>query len=157
VSGANQETQTSELGSPESLGTNYLNQKLKEEKTLPASPAGDSCHRSFVQFAKETFKTKHNCSPSWITRDYGRIAALLKSDPNLQLEELKRRWEFFLSSPQPFIRDQGDLLGFFCSRFDSFINGPLFAASAGGKNGNAKLSIAEQAQRTRRMCAAAGF
>jgi hypothetical protein len=153
--GANQKTQRGERGSPEPTTKNQKHNP--EEKTLPASPAGDSRHRSFVEFAKETFKTKHNCSPSWTTRDYGRLAALLKSDPNLLLEEMKRRWEFFLASPQQFIRDQGDSLGFFCSRFDSFINGPLFAASAGGKNGSTKLSIDEQAQRTRRLCAAAGF
>jgi hypothetical protein len=149
----------SEKPPPKSGGEPSVNHQKKpsEEKTLPASPAGGSRHRFFVEFAKETFKAKHDgCSPAWTGRDYGRLSALLKSDPNLQLEEMKRRWEFFLSSPQQFIRDQGDSLAFFCSNFDRFINGPLFAAPVGGKNGKTKPTIAEQDERTRRVHAEAG-
>jgi hypothetical protein len=126
-------------------------------KTSAASPPGDPRHRVFVEFAKETFKAKHDGhAPAWNGRDYGRLADLLKRDSDLQIEEMRRRWTHFVSSPQPFIQDQGDSLAFFCSRFDSFIDGPLFAAPVGGKNGNGKISAAEQGQRTGRNLAAAG-
>jgi len=131
--------------------------KPSEEKTSAASPPNHSLHRRFVQFAKENFKAKHDGRlPSWNGRDYARLADLLKRNPNLEFEELERRWIHFISSPQQFIRDQGDSLKFFCERFDSFIDGPLFAAPVGGKNGN-KLSITEQGQRTGRVLTEAGF
>jgi Helix-turn-helix domain len=138
---------------PKSGGEPSFNHQKKpsEEKTSAASPQDRSLHRRFVQFAKENFKAKHGGRlPAWNGQDYARLADLLKRCPDLQFEELQRRWAHFVSSPQPFIRDQGDSLKFFCIRFDSFIDGPLFAAPVGGKNGN-KLSIAEQGQRTRRV------
>jgi len=144
---------------PKSGGEPSLNHQKKpsEEKTSAASPPNHSLHRRFVQFAKESFKGKHaGRSPSWNGQDYARLADLLKRCPDLHFEELQRRWTHFASSPQPFIRDQGDSLKFFCSRFDSFINGPLFAAEAGGKNGS-KLNIDEQDKRTRRVLAETGF
>lgn len=151
---------SSEKPPPKSGGEPSLNHQKKPsgEKTLPASPAGSALHRRFVQFAKESFKAKHDGhSPTWNGRDYGRLATLLKQHPDLQIEETQRRWEHFLASPQPFIRDQGDSLAFFCTNFDRFIDGPLFATPVGGKNGRAKLNIDEQNERTRRLCTAAGF
>jgi hypothetical protein len=106
-------------------------------ETLPASPARDPRHRPFVEFATETFRTKHDGhAPAWYGKDYRQLAELLKRNADLHLDELKRRWMHYVSSLQPFIRDQGDSLAFFCSRFDSFIDGPLFA-TPGGRKANA--------------------
>ena len=151
---------SSEKHPPKSGGEPSVNHQKEPsaEKTLPATPASASLHRRFVQWAKESFKSKHDGhAPTWSGHDYRRLAELIRNTPDVRLEELQRRWTHFLTSPQPFIRDQGDSLGFFCKNFDRFIDGPLFAAPGGGGNGHGKLSIAEQEQRTRRTLVAAGF
>jgi hypothetical protein len=128
------------------------------EKTRRAPRAEDSRLAVFFQFAFESFKAKHgDHAPSWNGKDRRQLSELLKVHPDLSFEEMRRRWTFFISSTDSWIQKQGDSLAFFCSNFDRFIDGPLAAAPAGGKNGNNKLTIAEQAQRTRRLCTAAGF
>jgi helix-turn-helix protein len=103
-------------------------------KTSAASPPGHR-HRLFVEFALETFKAKHGGHvPTWNGHDYRKLADLLNHHPQLQVEELRRRWTNFLASSQQYVRDQGDSLRFFCSNFDRFIDGPLFAATVGGTN-----------------------
>jgi hypothetical protein len=126
-----------------------------DKTTLKSSP---KTLRPFVQAAKEAFKTKHGGhSPAWNARDYRALSELIKSNLDLRLEEMQRRWGHYLASPQPFIRDQGDSPRFFCKNFDRFIDEPLFTPSAGGKNGHGRLSIAEQDERTRRLVVEAGF
>jgi hypothetical protein len=130
-----------------------------EEKTLPASSPNASLHRRFVQWAKENFRKKHGGqAPAWTGRDYRQLSELLKTKNDLRIEEIQRRWMNFVDSSQPFIRDQGDSLRFFCLNFDRFVNGPLFASTTGGnRNGSQGTSIIEQEKRSHRMLAKAGF
>lgn len=110
-------------------------EKPSEERTSAAAPPGDPRHPAFVNFAIEDFRARHGGqTPTWNGKDFRQLADLLGRNSDLQLDELKRRWTHYVSSPQQFIRDQGESLAFFCSRFDSFIDGPLPAAPGrGGK------------------------
>jgi hypothetical protein len=109
-------------------------------KTSTPSASGDVRHRVFVQFAREDFQTRHSGQkPTWNGKDFRQLREFLERNPDVDLAELKRRWAHFVSSLQPFIRNQGESLGFFCSNFDRFIDGPLFAAPvSGGTNGKTK-------------------
>jgi hypothetical protein len=43
----------------------------------------------------------------------------------MPIEELERRWLNYLGSTEPFTAKQGDSLAYFCSKFDTFIDGPI--------------------------------
>jgi hypothetical protein len=87
--------------------------------------AADARHRTFFDLAYRAFQWKHGISPSWNGKDHKNLKILLMSNRALRIEEFSRRLMFYLSSTQEFVHSQGDSLAFFCSRFDSFIDGPL--------------------------------
>lgn len=124
---ANLTARNREPGSPEPLRT------VIEPKPLPAPQAGDPRSHPFTQFATETFKAKHGGqAPTWNGKDFKSLAELLRCNPNLPQEELRRRWVNYLASTEGFIQSQGDSLAFFCGHFDRFIDGPQ---KNGGRNG----------------------
>ena len=107
-----------------------------EQKTRRASHADDPRREPFLNFARESFGTAHGGRlPTWAVKDYGQLARLLKCNPGLRIGELKRRWIDFLASSDSFIRNQGHSLGWFCSNFDRFIDGPIGRPPAGGQYG----------------------
>jgi hypothetical protein len=109
--------------------------KREEEKDKPPRTprAGDPRSALFLEFAREGFRAVHAQAPAWTGKDDRQFAALLSRNPELSFDEWKRRWKHFLSSSDSFICGQGHSLAFFCNNFDRFIDGPLLAAPAGGK------------------------
>jgi hypothetical protein len=98
------------------------------EKARAAKPAapGDPRFQPFVDFAYRSFEAKHGQKPTWNGKDFNGLKALLKRNPNLTPAELERRWAHYAGSTEPFTAKQGDSLAYFCAKFDSFIDGPIY-------------------------------
>ena len=78
--------------------------------------------------------------PSWGAQDRKQLKNLLNRSPNLTLEEFKRRWDVYVRRSDDWIRNnQGYSLGYFASKFDSFIGSP-------GGSGMRKLELPEWAK-----------
>jgi hypothetical protein len=93
-----------------------------------ASP-GDPRFKLFVDFASKAFSAKHRgTSPAWMGKDFESLKVLLARTKSISLDELQRRWDYYLASTDAFFSKQGDSLAFFCSKFDSFIDGPVSRA-----------------------------
>jgi hypothetical protein len=119
--------------------------KSKPSAAKPAAPA-DPRYQLFIDFALLSFERKHTQKPTWGQRDFRNLRALLESYPSLPLAEIERRWENYASSTDDFFSKSGDSLCFFCSRFDTFIGGPLLVTTrtggiySGGQNGTGFVS-----------------
>jgi hypothetical protein len=101
-------------------------QKPRSKPAAKTTPPLDFRFQAFREFTYRSFEAKHlGQKPNWNGRDYKNLTALLKKNPSLTLEELKRRWENYSASTTNFIVEQKDSLCFFVSRVDSFIDGPL--------------------------------
>jgi hypothetical protein len=110
--------------------------KAKAAKTAPPS---DPRFQAFVDFAFGSFEVKHGQRPNWNGKDFKNLKALLSKNQTLTADELKRRWEHYLNSTEPFTAKQADSLAYFCSKFDSFIDGPVQASNG---NANTKFGLA---------------
>jgi hypothetical protein len=98
--------------------------KAKPRAAKPAAPA-DPRFRAFVDFAYRAFELKHGQKPDWSGKDFKNLTALLKRNQALTLAELERRWNHYSASTERFTVSRGDSLDYFCSKFDSFISGPI--------------------------------
>ena len=123
----------------------------KENKNPAATPPVDPRFDLLHDFAYESFRAKHGVAPHWNGRDRKLLQEFLRNNREVTTDEFKRRWANFLTSTQKFFQEQGDSLGFFCSRFDSFIDGPLLERS------NLKGGTGHAASIDERNLAAAGF
>lgn len=99
-------------------------EKAKPRAAKPAAPA-DPRFQHFIELARRSFELKHGQKPNWTSKDFHGLTCLLKRNPNLAIPELERRWENYILSTDDFFSKSGDSLCFFCSRFDSFIAGPV--------------------------------
>ena len=112
---------------------------------MPASRPPDTRHQACYEFAYKSFRGKHGTPPSWNGKDQKNLKTLLKSNPAITVGEFSRRWDFYLASTESFTAKQGDSLAFFCSKFDSFIDGPLTDAARkeqlGGKPSSSELAL----------------
>jgi Helix-turn-helix domain len=133
--GANLETQTSEPGSPESLGTNYVNQKLKG-KTLAAAPPADPRLQPFLDYAVKIFTSKYGQPPAWSGKHSRNLQDFL-SRSDMTLSEMCRRYENFILSTDPFVARQNGSVAFFCSDPDRYIKGPQVLTPWKGGSTNA--------------------
>jgi hypothetical protein len=93
----------------------------------PARPA-DPRSKAFVDFASRSYQRKHGQAPNWTGKDSQNLTALLRQNQTLTPSELERRWNHYTASTEPFTEKQGDSLAYFCTKFDSFIDGPILAA-----------------------------
>jgi hypothetical protein len=107
-------------------------EKRKKPAAKPAQPA-DPRYRALVDFAFQSYEVKHGQKPNWNGKDFKNLTALLRKNQSLTSEELQRRWENYASSTEDFTRRQGDSLAYFCSKFDSFIDGPLIQRLSTGR------------------------
>jgi hypothetical protein len=119
----------------------------KESKPRAAKPAApaDLRFQPFFAFAYEGYRTKRSQPPTWGGKDRAHLKQFLKDNPSVNLEEWQRRWTHYAGSTEAFTAKQGDSLAYFCSKFDSFIDGPI----TGGKPDASTIEA--------RNLAAAGF
>lgn len=109
--------------------------ETQQEQNPPASPV-----REARDLAYAVFKERFGQEPSWLKGDYVALADLFKRKRDLTVAELERRLRFYFDSTELFIVKQGRSLTYLCSKFDSFIDGPLHTG-----NGNQKgVNRAEQ-------------
>ena len=101
-------------------------------KSTPPASLPDDRFFLFKNFASETFAEKHGQFPVWTSKDWKNLRVLLRETSHLDLAELQRRWNNYLGSTESYTVAQGDSLAHFCSRFDSFIAGPLLSSRKGG-------------------------
>jgi hypothetical protein len=94
----------------------------------PASPPADPRYQDSYRIAYESFQGKHGIPPAWNGRDQKGLKTLLRSNQAITPAEFSRRWAFYLASTESFTLRQGHSLGYFCSRFDVFIDGPITSA-----------------------------
>jgi hypothetical protein len=118
----------------------------KTRAARPAAPA-DPRFQPFLDFAFQSFESKHGQKPNWGARDFKNLKALLEKNKTLTLTELSRRWNHYGGSTEPFTAKQGDSLAYFCARFDSFINGPITSQPKGATK-HAKPSLGDNARIT---------
>lgn len=114
----------------------------REKKKSPAaSPPADLRYQDFVDFAYQSFETKHNRKPLWDGKDWKGLQNLFKSHcaEALSLERLKALWGNYSASSEPFTVKQGDSLAYFCANVDKFSDGPILAASRGKANANSHV------------------
>jgi hypothetical protein len=123
--------------------------KPAEKPTRTADPR----FQSFFDFAFQSYQRKHGQAPNWSGKDRKNLTALLRQNQTLTPPELERRWNHYTASTELFTGKQGDSLAYFCTKFDSFIDGPILAGPSRG-NGSAKLTGTELA---RHNAAALGF
>lgn len=102
------------------------------------------------EIAYKDFKTRYGTNPTWSAADYTQLTFLVARNKELTTTEFSRRWQNFLNSTEKFTASQGGSLKFFCSRFDSFIEGALLETKRNG----GKLSGRELTEHNLR---AAGF
>ncbi len=119
------------------LSTDREERVEKAEKKHPAAkpaPPADPRHKSFFEFAYETFRMKFLQPPSWGAPHAKGLQAFLRRSPQVTLAEWQRRYEFFLASTERFYQQQKGSLIFFAAKFDHFIDGPIL--EKGGAGGN---------------------
>ena len=106
------------------------NREQRIEQAPPKKPASawksgstsaEAKNRPYSEEAQRLFIGHFNQPPSWRHQDYIQLGKLRKVLPDLTLAEFSRRYKNFLGSSEPFYRKQAGSLGFFCSRFDQFI------------------------------------
>jgi hypothetical protein len=96
-------------------------------KPASAPRPRDPRHQLCFEIALQGFRTRYGVTPTWKGKDHRGLKDLLRACPFLAVEEFARRWDFYLKSTDHFVASQGSSLCFFCSRFDSFLNGPILA------------------------------
>lgn len=103
--------------------------KNREDRSKPAAkptPPADPRYQPFVDYAYRAFQAKHEGqSPVWGKRDFQSLKELLGRSKSLTEAEMQRRWSNYLASTEAFTMKQGCSLAYFCSKFDSFMVGPL--------------------------------
>jgi hypothetical protein len=128
----------------------------KKSKAKPAAKTAqpaDPRFQLFVDFAYRSYEAKHAQKANWSEKHFNGLKGLLKRNQTLAVAELERRWRHYSGSTEPFTANQGDSLAYFCSKFDSFIDGPILAGPS-RRSGNGKLAGTELA---RHNAAALGF
>jgi hypothetical protein len=115
----------------------------KKEESQTSSPrknrVADPRHQSFWSFAITAYTQAFGEKPNWNGREAKRLADLLKVLPTLDLDELCRRFLFYLQSTDEFIRRDGHGMLRFCEKFNALRTGPITK----GVNGNGKLTGAD--------------
>lgn len=97
----------------------------KKPAAKPAPPA-DPRYQPFFDHAYKTFQAKHGGkAPSWMGKDHRSLKTLLAANRAVTVEEMQKRWNYFLASTDRYHVSKGDSLSHFCTNFDSFINGPI--------------------------------
>jgi hypothetical protein len=114
----------------------------RKEKKKEAPP--DARYGPFLEFAKNSFETKHNRPQTWdcFGKDGSELAAFLRRAPHVTLEVWQANILNFLDSTEAFTVKQGGSLTYFVRRFDTFSSGPILE---GGTHGNRKLTGTELA------------
>jgi hypothetical protein len=120
--------------------------RRKPRAAEPAAPA-DPRFQPFVDYAYKTFQGKHGQRPNWNGRDFKTLKALLGENQTITAAELERRWNHYAQSTEPFTAKQGDSLAYFCAKFDSFIDGPIFTQPK-GVNRNGKPTLGDNLRTT---------
>lgn len=105
--------------------TQEADSSRKKNPAAKTAPPVDPRHQPFVDFAYKTFEAKHRQRPNWNGKDFDNLKNLLRNSQTLNVQELERRWGHYLASTEPFTAKQGGSLGYFCSKFDAFISGPI--------------------------------
>lgn len=111
-----------------SVDSNQEKEKPAAQKSVPLHGRHHDCYEA----AFEGFRKLHGAQPTWNGRDQKNLKTLLCSNPNITPSEFSKRWAFYLASTQKFIVEQGHSLAFFCSRFDSFLEGPILTEDRSG-------------------------
>jgi len=124
----------------------YQNQREEKTPAAKTAPPPDPRHEPFVRFAYGAFETKHGQKPSWQGKDFKALSLMLASSKGLGLEELQRRFENYLASTEPFTRNKGGSLAYFCQNVDSFLAGPILEK----RKPNAKPSLTDAIETTLR-------
>lgn len=109
--------------------------RRKQRQDPAASRPADPRYQPFFDFAYRFYERKHGQRPNWNGKDHKNLTALLGKNQTLTLAELEQRWNHYSASTERFTANQGDSLAHFCSRFDSFIDGPILAPPSGAKGG----------------------
>ena len=112
----------------------------RRQKSAP----GDVRHQLFVDFAFESYKTKHGRDPLWQGKNFSTLKRLLKSQPaeKLPLDRLLQVWNNFMASTEAFTVKQRDSFAYFCTNIDKFSDGPIQAAPGMGINGKPDINEA---------------
>ncbi len=116
----------------------------KEEKKTPAAkpaPPPDARFGPFLEFAKNSFESKHNRPPTWdcFGKDGSALAAFLRRARHVTPEVWQTHILNFFDSTEAFTLKQGGSLAYFIRRFDTFSAGPILEKqSVGGTNGSTK-------------------
>ena len=78
--------------------------------------------------------------PVWTGRDWNALWRIYKR--GITAEEIKRRWENYLESPDPFVQARGWGLRYFAENFDGYAFGPINARqSAKEQEARAELNV----------------
>jgi hypothetical protein len=119
----------------------------RKEKQKEAPP--DARYGPFLEFAKNSFETKHNRPQTWDSfgKDGSELAAFLRRAPHVTLEVWQANILNFFDSTEAFTVKQGGSLTYFVRRFDTFSSGPILE---GGSNGNRKPTGSDLAMRNAR-------
>jgi hypothetical protein len=127
----------------------------KKEKPKPSpreNREADGRHAPFWNFAMTAYAHEFGEKPNWNGRETKRLSELLRVLPDVNAEELRRRFLFYLQSTDDFIHRDGHGMLRFCEKFNALRTGPILK----GVNGNAKLSGAALDEQIRATAATAG-
>jgi hypothetical protein len=126
----------------------------KKSKTKPAAKTtqpADPRFQGFFSFAYEDYRVRKGQPPAWGGKHKANLKQFLQENPAVTLEEWQRRWLNYSQSTEPYTVNQGGSLAHFCSKFDSFIDGPVVERRL------SKGGIGHAASIDARNLAAAGF
>ena len=118
--------------------------EVREKNQTPAAkptPPPDARFGPFLEFAKNSFKTKYNHPQTWdcFGKDGSELAAFLRRAPHVTLEVWQTHVLNFFDSTEEFTVKQGGSLAYFARRFDTFSSGPILEKQpVGGTNGSAR-------------------
>ena len=108
---------------PETRKQNARNEQSNIDSTYKTNIT--ERERAAFDCARSAFSKKFSQPPSWGVKDRTQLKHLFKRREDLTLEEFKRRWDTYIKSNDRWIKHtEGYGLGYFCSKFDSFLSDP---------------------------------
>jgi len=130
-------------------GAAQRRQETRNKRPEKKKEAPDARFGPFLEFAKNSFETKHNRPQTWdcFGKDGSELAAFLRRAPHVTLEVWQTHVRNFFDSTEAFTAKQGGSLAYFIRRFDTFSAGPILE---GETNGNRKPTGSDLALRNAR-------
>lgn len=140
--------------SPQKILETREGRQERKSKTKPAAKTTqppDPRFQGFFSFAYEDYRVRKGQPPAWGGKHKANLKQFLQENPAVGVEEWQRRWLNYSQSTEAYTVNQGRSLAHFCSKFDSFFDGPVVERRL------SKGGIGHAASIDARNLAAAGF